>query len=68
MIINKDSLRRDTIALMRDIDAQMSEIKEHAKTMGIAPEKMRDTSNGYVLAPLLLAKAQAYHTLVLLQS
>lgn len=68
MIINKDSLRRDTIALMRGIDAQMEEIKAHADTLGVAPEKIRDSNGGYIMAPLLLAKAQAYHTLVLLQT
>lgn len=68
MIINKDSLRRDTIALIRDIDAQIEEVKKEAERMGIPPSKMRDTSNNWVMNPLLLAKVQAYHTLVLLQS
>lgn len=68
MIINKDSLRRDTIALIRDIDAQIEEVEERADVLNIAPEKVCDGNGSYYMSPLLLAKAQAYNTLVLLQT
>lgn len=68
MIINPDILRRDTVALIKQIDVMIDDIKERSKKLGITPEKMRDANNSYIMAPLLLAKAQAYATLVQLQS
>jgi hypothetical protein len=68
MIINRDILRRDTIKLIKQIDAQIAEVQEEATRMGIPPEKLRDTNNNWVMSPLLLAKAQAYSSLVLLQA
>lgn len=68
MIINKDSLRRDVIAIIKQIDAQLDEVKEEASRMGIPPQKMRDTNGNFVMSPLLLAKAQAYGSLIQLQS
>lgn len=67
MIVNPDILRRDTIQLINQIDAQINEVKEEAQQMGIPPEKMRDSNDNWVMSPLLLAKAQAYATLVQLQ-
>lgn len=67
MIINSDILRRDTIQLMKQIDAQIDEVKEEARRIGVPPEKMRDSSGNWVMSPLLLAKTQAYLMLVQLQ-
>lgn len=67
MIINKDSLRRDTIQLLKQIDTQIAQVKKKAEEMGVEPEELQNSS-GWVMTPLLLAKAQAYHTLVLLQT
>lgn len=68
MIVNADSLRKDTVALIKQIDAQINEVKAEAQQVGTVPEKLQDTSGNWVMIPLLLAKAQAYNTLVLLQS
>ena len=68
MIINADILRRDTVSLLREIDKQIDAVKTEAVRMGIPPEKMRDSSGNWVMSPLLLAKTQAYSTLVTLQS
>lgn len=67
MIITKDILRRDTIQLLKQIDAQINEVTEEARKKGIPREKMRDASGNWVMSPLLLAKAQTYGMLVLLQ-
>ena len=67
MIINDDILRRDTIQLLRQIDAQIAEVEKAAQSMGISPSELRDTNNNWVMVPLLLAKVQAYSTLVILQ-
>ena len=68
MIINPDILRRDTIQLIKQIDAQINEVKEEAQQIGIPPEKLRDSSGNWVMSPLLLAKTMAYSTLVTLQT
>jgi len=68
MIINPDILRRDTIQLIKQIDAQINEVKEEAQQIGIPPEKLRDSSGNWVMSPLLLAKTMAYSTLVTLQA
>ena len=68
MIINPDILRRDTIQLLNQINAQIEEVEKAAQNMGIAPYEIRDTNNNWVMIPLLLAKTQAYYTLVQLQA
>ena len=68
MIINPDILRRDTIKLMRQIDAQIKEVEETAQSLRVPPEKMRDTSGNWVMIPLLLAKTQLYASLIQLQA
>lgn len=67
MIINVDILRKETVQLLQEINTQMAAVKEAAETMEIPPEKMRDSNGNWVMTPLLLAKAQAYSTLVALQ-
>lgn len=68
LVINEDILRRDTVRLITTIDAQIDEVAKEAKRMGIDSVQLRDSHGNWVLTPLLLAKAQAYGTLVLLQS
>jgi hypothetical protein len=67
MIINPDILRKETVALIKQIDAQINEVTQEAALKGIGPEKLRDGVGNWVMGPLLLAKAQAYATLVALQ-
>ena len=68
MIINPDILRRDTVQLLNQIEEQIKVVTEEAQGMGIPPVKLRDGNNNWVMIPLLLAKAQAYSTLVQLQA
>jgi hypothetical protein len=67
MIINEDILRRDTVQLIKQIDAQIDEVKAYAQELGIEPVKLRDTNGNWVMSPLLLAKTQAYASLITLQ-
>jgi hypothetical protein len=67
MIINEDILRRDTVQLIKEIDAQIEEVTHHANIAGIQRHKLRDANGSWVMIPLLQAKAQAYGTLVQLQ-
>lgn len=68
MIINEDILRRDTIRLMTQIDAQIDEVVKEAQRMDIEPAQLRDNTGNWVMIPLLLAKTQAYGSLILLQA
>lgn len=68
MIINTDILRRDTLALLKQIDAQIDEIQAEASMLDLPPEKLRDAYGNWVMGPLLLAKVQAYAILVQLQA
>lgn len=67
VVINEDILRRDTIRLLMQINAQIEEVVKQANEKGISPHEVRDSNNNWVLIPLLQAKAQSYNTLVMLQ-
>lgn len=68
MIINNDILRRDTLALLKLIDKQINEVNRHAAKMGLEGYQLRDANGSWAMTPLLLAKAQAYATLLQLQT
>lgn len=67
MIFNPDILRRDTIQLLKQIDAQINEVNKRAAEMEIESYQLQDSSGNWVMTPLLLAKTQAYAILVQLQ-
>jgi len=67
MNISPDILRRDTVALIKQIDWQIDEVKGQAEVMGIQPYQLRNSDGTWPMVSLLQAKAQAYNTLVLLQ-
>lgn len=67
MNVSPDILRRETVQLINQIDRQIKEIREYATSIGTEPHKLRDNNGNWVMPPLLLAKAQAYNTLVQLQ-
>lgn len=48
------------------IKLQIEEVKAEAKTMKIEAHQLRDNHGGWTLAPLLVAKAQTLHAMVLL--
>ena len=68
MIINDDILRRDTIQLLKQIDQQIEEVNRQALELGIPGYQLRDGKGNWMMSPLLLAKAQAYNSLILLQT
>lgn len=67
MIFNTDSLRKETVALIRRIDAQIAVVAVEAAQRDIPIEELQDDRGNWVMPPLLLAKATAYNTLVALQ-
>lgn len=68
MIYNVDQLRKDTAALITQIDKQIAAVEARGKEMGIEPHMMQDSQGYWPMIPLLSAKATAYNTLVMLQS
>jgi len=67
MNVSPNVLRKETVALIRDIDRQIDEVKKVSDNVGIQPEQLRDKDGNWAMTPLLQAKATAYNTLVLLQ-
>lgn len=50
---------------MAQINAQIEAVGKIAKEMGCTIYEVRDTNGGFTVAPLLAAKAQTLHALVL---
>lgn len=67
MDISTNVLRKDTVALIRQIETQIDEVSKAAFALNCDPHEVRDSTGAWSLAPLLHAKAVAYNTLVLLQ-
>lgn len=68
MIYNINELRKDTVALIKQIDAQIAEVQAVADEHKVPVNKIQDSHGNWILNPLLLAKAMAYNTLVTLQT
>jgi hypothetical protein len=64
MITSPNMLRRDTVQLLKQVDAQIAEVEAEAGRMGIEPVTMRDANGSWVMIPLLLAKMQGLALLV----
>jgi hypothetical protein len=64
-VVRGMELGRELVTTLSQIQQQIEEVKKEAKDQQISPYKFRTTDNGYILAPLLAAKAQALHALVL---
>lgn len=68
MIYNVNELRKNTVALITQIDAQIDVVEAEAKKAGVPVSTVVDSNGNWVLNPLLMAKAMAYNTLVMLQT
>lgn len=68
MEVTPNALRRDTVQLIHQINTQIRVVEQNAMDQGISAQYLRDSTGNWPLATLLLAKAQAYSTLVQLQT
>jgi hypothetical protein len=68
MIISPDALRKDLVALIKVVEAQITVVEQTAKAQGVDPTVLQNQDGSWPLIPLLTAKAQAYNSLVLLQT
>jgi hypothetical protein len=58
-------IKQELALCLRQVNNQMEEIRQEAERTGIAPVTMRDANGNYIWAPLVVAKAQVLHALVL---
>jgi hypothetical protein len=61
-----NALRDELLATLKDLDTQIEDVSRRAGEMGIDPVKFRDASGGWILAPMLAAKAQVLNGLATL--
>lgn len=68
MKINENMLRSDTMRLVTQIEAQIAELQAEADKKRIPLTKLRNSNGDWAITHLLLAKAQAYAALAILQA
>lgn len=51
---------------MAQINTQIEEVKKTAKVLDVQSSELRDMNGNFVMVPLLAAKAQTLHALVLI--
>jgi hypothetical protein len=66
MNVSPDILRKETVQLIREIDKQIAAVEEYAENLGTDALHLHSGAGQWAMAPLLLAKATAYNTLVML--
>jgi hypothetical protein len=64
MEIRPRAIREELMQLLTLVDASIDEVKKEARNRRILPQELRDTSGGWVMIPLLTAKAQILTCLV----
>lgn len=60
------TLKQELNRALRQINSQIEEIRREAVRTTTAPVQMKDSNGDYIWAPLVVAKAQVLHGLVLL--
>lgn len=65
-VVNKMELGRELFRTVTAVNRQIDEVKKRAESLGIQPEEMRDENGGWVLSPLLSAKAQCLNALAII--
>ncbi len=61
-------LRTGLMENLKDVERQISEVHRQAEELHTEPSRIRDSMGHFILTPLLVAKAQTLHALVLLQT
>lgn len=63
MDVSPNTLRKETVATLRSIEAVIDSVKASAAQLGIEPEKLQYHDGTWPMIPLLLAKSQCIATL-----
>lgn len=64
-VVRGMELGRELTKTLSQIGQQIDVVNDAAQEEGISPYKMRNEHGDYLLSPLLAAKAQALHAIVL---
>ena len=64
-VVGGMELGRELVQLMAQLNKCIDAEKDMANNIGVDPFKLRDSSGNLAMAPLLAAKAQTLHALVL---
>lgn len=64
-VVGGMEIGRELAKNLAQINRLINEVNHTAESMGIESHKLRDSTGGLVLAPLVVAKAQSLHALVL---
>lgn len=64
-VVKGVELGRELAKTLAQINSQIDVIKEEAKQMDISPYRLKNSNGDYMLVPMLAARAQLLHALVL---
>ena len=64
-VVRGMELGRELTSTLSQVNAQIAAIRTHCVDRGMDPYQLRDQNGAYALSPLLAAKAQCLHALVL---
>jgi hypothetical protein len=59
-------LRQELMESYREVQLQIDEVKDRASIMDIRPQQLRDANGNWVYIPLLAARVQILHALVMI--
>lgn len=63
MDVSPNALRKETVAVLNQVDAQIKEVQADAAILMRRPEQIRDQNGNWPMIQLLLAKSQCLATL-----
>jgi biotin operon repressor len=64
-VVSGPAIGKELGKTFREIELQIKSVEEQAQKLGISVYSMRDSYGNFVLAPLLVAKANTLHAIVL---
>lgn len=64
-IVNRAELGREIMRAFSQISRQIEVLEREASGQDVSPHKLQDMNGNFMLTPLLAAKAQLLHALVL---
>ncbi len=66
MDVSPIALRKETVQVLNEVEAQIKEIREISASRDIPATKLTDQTGAFVMVPLLMAKSQCLATLTAL--
>lgn len=63
--LGRMELGRELARAMGEVSEQIRVVNKKADEVGVSPHDLRDANGNYMLTPLIVAKAQLLHAIVL---